>query len=120
MNNTVVDLDFSGFPEFFDKMVKPTSGNSSEEAEEKMTWEELQERITLRNVPTIEVYDLLFVLESMSKNDISLSAYQNAREDMEGYMFEIKQLHASFRREAAENDLLQHAKFLEDSKALVK
>ena len=68
----------------------------------------------------MEVEDLLFVLENMSKGDVSISAYQNAREDMEGYMFEIKQLHASFRHEAAENDLLQHAKFLEDSKELVK
>ena len=92
----------------------PKNSTSGNEAEGKLSWEELQEKITLRNVPTLEVEDLLFVLENMNRGDISVSAYEQARQNLEGYIFEIKQLHASFRREAAENDLLKHDKFMEN------
>ena len=65
----------------------PKTNTSGNEAEDKLTWEELQEKITLRNVPTLEVEDLLFVLENMNKGDISVSAYEQARQNLEGYIF---------------------------------
>ena len=81
--------------------------NSEGEEKPNLTWKELEKETCLRNVAVLEVEDLLFVLEKMNKNDITVSAYQSAREDMEGYIHEIKQLHASFRRKAADNSLLK-------------
>ena len=93
LNHSISDLDFSGFPEIFDTM-PPKADKSSHpetasggEAEEKLTWEEFEKKLILLNVPTMEVEDLLFVLENMPKKDISISAYEQARSSLEGYIF---------------------------------
>ena len=87
------DLDFSGFHGFFDTMapkvdksIHPETASGSE-AEEKLSWEEFSNKLILLNVPTMEVEDLLSVLENMPKKDISISAYEQARSSLEGYIF---------------------------------
>ena len=88
----------------------------SDNGDEPKTWEDIYPD-TMRNVVVSEIEDQLFALEQMSKRDISLTCFQKVYESIEGFMLEFKKLHSAFRRVVYENDLSQHKKFVEDSKA---
>ena len=85
-----------------------------------LTWEQLRVDTQLRNVAVQEVEDQLFILESMNKKDISVSCFQFAYKTIEGLILEIKQLHSSFRKKAAENGLTSNEDFQNDAREVVK
>ena len=66
-----------------------------------MTWEQLSVDTHLQNVAVQEVPDQLLVLESMKKNEISVSCYQYAYKSIEGFILEIKELHSNFCKKAS-------------------
>ena len=82
--------------------------------------EELMAETCLRNVATQEVEDLLMALESMKKQDISITCYQHTYESIQGFMLDIKKLHSSFRMKAFDNNLSQDPDVKKDAQALVK
>ena len=90
------------------------------EAKMSLSWDELKTDTHLRTVLTQEVEDHLSVLESMRKNDISVSSYQFTYKAVEGLIVDLKALHAAFRKKAAENGLLENEHFKADSRATVK
>ena len=92
----------------------PTTDDETEEA--PLTWEQLEEETHLRNISYLEVEHQLTVMESYVKKDISITMYHHAYAAIEGYMLEVKRLHANFRRKAFANKLAKNPKFLDDSK----
>ena len=65
-----------------------------------LTWEELRVDTQLRTVVTQEVEDHLFILESMTKKDISVTSFQFTYKSVEGLILDLKQLHSSFRKKS--------------------
>ena len=73
--------------------------HTDDEAEEApLSWEQLEKETHLRNISYLEVEHQLTVMESYVKKDISITMYHHAYAAIEGYMLEVKRLHANFRR----------------------
>ena len=69
-----------------------------------LTWEELCVDTQLRTVVTQEVEDLLLILESMPKRDISVTSFQFTYKSVEDLMLDLKQIHSSFRKKRRKMD----------------
>ena len=104
--DSVIDLSqsFLGFPE----------------ARMLLTWDELHVDTHLWTVVTQEVEDHLSILESMPKKDIPVTGFQFTYNTVEGLILDLKQLHATFHKKAAENGLLSDANFQADARATIK
>ena len=85
-----------------------------------VTWEQLSVETHLRNVITSEVEDHLYTLEKMTKKDISVTSFQYVHKSVESLMLDLKAIHASFRKKAADGGLLDNKQFVADSRAVVK
>ena len=85
-----------------------------------LSWDQLSVETHLRNIVTSEIDDIVISLESMTKRDITPTAFQFAYNQVEGLMVDLKTIHADFRKKAAVNKLLDNEHFVEDARAIVK